>query len=595
MNKLFKHISFLCGTVMLTALTSCSSGSDEQTIDLLPVMTSQEGKWSMIDNEGNIVYDNEFEQTPTMAINGFFSVKENNGYTLYKTGGKNPEAVEGCENLRAVGIMADGLVPIVRPNKRIEIVNKNGVTKFELSPIGNAEIDACHECFSDGRLMISTSESKVGYIDKNGENVIPCIYDSGSPFENGHAIVGMRSKRNPSEERYYLIDTSGNELFEIKQNFSVPVMFYGYIRTNDRERYILIDMDGEEHKLSSKVKFLKEMRDDLIIYGDENGNCGLTNLDGDIIIRAKYETLQFALNGDLIAMKESDSHEMLILNTDGEEKQTVDMDDIHVIPGFGYIGVEGNVCTIIDDNFKETSKEEFYFRSDIRYSGTIQSDYVNYELAADGLVNHILDNGTGVKEGKFGQNTETLLTDEVPTYYTYRKDYRFDIANVNTRVSMKGKLLFTDNMATHDFEGGHFRYIWDANSKVGKILLSMECLKGWNLPGHTALVGSMKNKGFTVVKEGMIETGTGYKHNYGLCALMKKGNVIAVVVGLEEDAKILLISKNIYPLAEDIAKNAIFSKYITGQDGTVNQVEASVKASAATSDYDALERLAIEK
>ena len=129
---------------------------------------------------------------------------------------------------------------------------------------------------------------------------------------------------------------------------------------------------------------------------------------------------------------------------------------------------------------------------------------------------------------------------------------------------------------------------------MGKILLSMECLKGWNLPGHTALVGSMKNKGFTVVKEGMIETGTGYKHNYGLCALMKKGNVIAVVVGLEEDAKILLISKNIYPLAEDIAKNTIFGKYITGQDGTVNQVEASAKASAATSDYDALERLAIE-
>ena len=58
MNRLFNYVGIICCTATLLCLTSCSTpGSEEETIDLLPVQTSQEGRWSMIDNKGNIVDD----------------------------------------------------------------------------------------------------------------------------------------------------------------------------------------------------------------------------------------------------------------------------------------------------------------------------------------------------------------------------------------------------------------------------------------------------------------------------------------------------------------------------------------------------------
>lgn len=596
MNRLFNYVGIICCTATLLCLTSCSTpGSEEETIDLLPVQTSQEGRWSMIDNKGNIVYDSEFDETPTMAINGYFSVKENNGYTLYKIGGKTPEAVKGCENLNAVGIMTDGLVPVVRPEKRIEIVNKSGETEFELSPVDNVEIFECKESFSDGLLCVMTAEGKYGFVNKKGKYVIPCIYDAASSFENGYAIVGKKENDSDLMMSCYVIDTSGDQILELGSHSICPDMFYGYINTTDEDQNILIDMDGDKHKLPSKVRFLREMKGNLIIYSDDNGNYGMVNLDGETIIRAKYCNLHFAFNGDLIAQKTYNSHEIQILDTKGEEKQTVDLDNIYIIDGFGYLGVEGNVYTVINEEFKETSKEEFYNRSAGRYSGTIQSDYVNREHIADTFVNSILNDGTGIKDAKFGETAESLMSGESPKDYTYKTEIKFKTKDVNMACSMEGKFFLTERMAEYEYNYGSYEYKWNPNSKLGKILLTMECPKGWKMEGHTAVVNAMKKKGFSLVKEGMIVTGYAFKHTYGFCTLMKKGNVIAVLMGLDESSKILLVTSSIFPQAEEFAKEIIFGKYVADQDGNVNQSEAAAMEVEGIKNFDTLQALPVQE
>lgn len=573
-NNLLKCIGILCGTAILLGLTSCSSGGDTETIDLLPVQTNREGRWSMIDSKGNIVYDSEFENMPTMVINGCFSVKENDGYALYRAGGKNPEVVNGCENLNAVGIMEDGLVPIVRQEKRIEIVNKSGETVFELSPIDSVEVFSCENKFNNGLLAVMTTDYKCGFVDKSGKLVIPCIYDSASSFENGYSIVSKRNEEGAGTETYYVIDTSGDVEFKIGQSMSTPVFFCGYVLTSNDDHYNLVDMDGDEHKLPSKLRFLRDMKDDMIIYQDEDGNSGLATLEGEILIRPKYYSLQFAFDGSLIAKKEPESHEVLILDTDGDEKQTLDMDEIHVIAGFGYLGAEGRSFTVIDDEFKEVCKEEFYGRSDSKASGTIQSDYVNREIAADKFVSSILDDGMGVKECKFGQTAESLMAEESPRNYAHASEGFYKSEDICMSFRMQGKYFFTMNMASFSENGGYYKYEWNPSSKLCMLLLTLDCPREWGMPGHMALLNSMKKKGFSIIKEGMMEATYSYTSKYAFATLMKKGNVIAIVMDFDKLSKIQLIPGNIFPQAEEAAKSIIFGKYTAGQDGSVNQAEA---------------------
>lgn len=379
-NKLLKCIGILCCMAILPSMTSCSSveKEPEPVINLLPVQRSMEGPWSMIDNKGNIVYDDMFEKAPTMAINGFFSVYKNKSYTLCKIGDKAPEVVNGCENLKSIGIMRDGLIPIVRYGKRIEIINEAGETQFELSPVDGVEIQECEKIYKNGLLCVMTKEHRYGFVDKKGNYVIPCTYGYAWGFENGYALVGEIKEEDPMYNIWYVIDTSGDKVFDLGESIFRPNMFCGYIKTEEDDHYVLTDMDGDKHELPSSMHELYDIQNDLIIYADESKKKGLANLAGDIFITPQYEDLRFAFNGDLIARKESDSPKTLILDTTGKVKQTLDFEYFFVIHGFSYIGSKNNIHVILDNNFKKVGKDEFFNEYPVDCTGFIRSDYKGY-------------------------------------------------------------------------------------------------------------------------------------------------------------------------------------------------------------------------
>lgn len=95
-------------------LSSCGSSSraDLSNVELIPVTTTKDGKWSMINDKGEIVFDSEFKNQPTASYNGLFTVEEGKGLTVYKIGGDKPEAVSGLENLKDAGFLEDGLMPV---------------------------------------------------------------------------------------------------------------------------------------------------------------------------------------------------------------------------------------------------------------------------------------------------------------------------------------------------------------------------------------------------------------------------------------------------------------------------------------------------
>ncbi len=76
--------------------------------------------------------------------------------------------------------------------------------------------------FCDGRALVhvfsgNSYNFKSGYMDKQGNMVIPAIYDEAHDFSEGYAIVGKRD--SSGKIRYGAIDQAGNVV--------VPIIYYG--------------------------------------------------------------------------------------------------------------------------------------------------------------------------------------------------------------------------------------------------------------------------------------------------------------------------------------------------------------------------------
>jgi hypothetical protein len=57
--------------------------------------------------------------------------------------------------------------------------------------------------------LLKDSNSKYGYIDKNGKTIIEFIFDDAIPFENGLARVKL-------DNTWYYIDASGNPVYKLE-------------------------------------------------------------------------------------------------------------------------------------------------------------------------------------------------------------------------------------------------------------------------------------------------------------------------------------------------------------------------------------------
>lgn len=101
--------------------------------------------------------------------------------------------------------------------------------------------------FADGRALVAKGKEfkdyKYGYIDFNGNEVIPCQYDYAQTFHEGRAVVGMGQEL--SKQKYGYIDTEGKPITPIQYS-SMNSFKNGYalVRLNDRSFYI--DRDGNE-------------------------------------------------------------------------------------------------------------------------------------------------------------------------------------------------------------------------------------------------------------------------------------------------------------------------------------------------------------
>lgn len=481
----------------LMSLTACNGDGDK--VELMPVKTSRNGNWSMLSADGKIKYDAEFKNEPSICYNGIFSVPNDDGtYTLYDAQGESPKEVPGCDSLYQAGSMSEGVIPITRKGKHIELVNKKGETIATLDKCDGQQITRCFPSISSGLLGVEVVGRKCGFVNKKGETVVKPKYQIASSFTDGYAAVGTRDDNG--NEKYQIIDTEGKTVVSVKDKYTpVTAMLKGYMVLEDPEtkRYCMMDKEGNITKLPDKVEEYVYFNGKYMIFKCDN-QYGAVDTKGEIVIRAKYYKLKLFEDDSFWAQKDSDSG-FVKLNTKGETIAEIDHTFISdYFPGFGFFGKDGKTWNLIDDNGKTVGNEDFYDVSEkTTCCGMVESDYFDFQAIADEAVEYVTSNKL-----KFGEKPQNVFSDVTPDY-SYAND-EAAMQSESTEGYKYTRSVYARSskpMAQWDTSG----YEWNPASVFDMYSVDIKTEKkdGLTRDEFDTIVKSLESKGFKKIKDGV--------------------------------------------------------------------------------------------
>ena len=567
--KLTKSIftSLALAAACLPAVTSCSGDERDLPFDYIAVQVDKDGSWSFYGPDGEILLKDEFKNRPSDVVDGYFFVQEGKKelYTLYKFDKKKPEAI--AEGFKDLGYMGEGLIPSVRENERISVLDNKGKVKFTLQPVNGKEVTGCAARYNEGLLLIGVDDgddkTKYGYINTEGKVVISPKFSRGSYFKDGLAIVCLSDDTWGEKVEYAIIDKNGETVKKFRTG-TRPVDYEfkdGYLIMRDsNDRFLIVDKKGETMtKLPAKAKIVADWNKKYIVFEDEDGNCGVMDFEGEVIIRPKYSSIQIIGSDRFLASEKNDDEwRSFILDKNGEEELRIDNYKYGVgwYCQFGLVGRDKNTLTFLEDDGKARKHAEFY-RIGGEEPGTIFSDYFNAEAAISEIVNLI--NDKGVDKYIIGGTPADQLSNLNPEDYSYK--YTAELDNLakegvnwelTASASYQGGYLSDYNYNYNDYSR---YYYWNPYTHLARVDLDITCDK-WDATESEALAKALVNKGFT--KES--STGSGNKR---YCALLTKGDLAVIIYSSN-----VVVCQNTSSNRENA--NQIISAYDTNPDDEVD-------------------------
>ena len=483
----------------LAFVTSCggNSSDDESEIDYIPVQVENDGKWGMLAPDGKMLFNDEFKNEPSVVVNGFFSVVENDKISLYQAATK-PVLVPDCDDLVSVGVFAEGLIPVTHPKGRITLVDSKGSVKVTLNPISGKEIVECAQRFNEGMLKIKTEDGLYGFVDKIGKVVIEPKYTRATPFSEDIAIV---EKEANDETVVIAIDKSGKEIFRLKNdiNLNYPSAFHDGLLAakNDDGRCGFINKKGEFNKVNGKVKSIKEYNSKYFVFVSEDYQCGVMDMDGNVLIRAKYGNISI-LSGDRFFAK--DDKEYLILDKNGDKQ--LSMDDYssvyHVNDKFYFIAQDKSNFCLLDNEGKQIGKEEFKsinLSISVSDRGAVYTDFFNPDAITQTVLSQLTNGGYG--KYSIGMPATSL---GVSDYYPYTYEYCYTDSAMYVdgwRYEVNFRVYTDKYIAVRETDSFYnSTVIPNKESKVDRIVISVRAEQECWSDIKEALFSGIQSKGY---------------------------------------------------------------------------------------------------
>ena len=210
-----KNLFLLC---MITFLLSACSHK-EGKVSYLAFKTDIEDRWGLIDLEGKILFEDEFQEEPTAIMNDRFFVKNSNGlYECYTIEAK-PQKI-GKEYV-AIQPFIEDVTPVVEKDQPISFIDKSGKTVFTFDKYENKAVMNITN-FVEGLAVFRTEDGLYGYVNTKGEVVIKPQYISASIFQENIALITDKN------DKKLAINRKGEILFDIH---SIVLKLYYFVTT----------------------------------------------------------------------------------------------------------------------------------------------------------------------------------------------------------------------------------------------------------------------------------------------------------------------------------------------------------------------------
>ncbi|MCH5328728.1 MAG: WG repeat-containing protein, partial [Coprobacter sp.] len=428
-----------------------------------------------------------------------------------------PQLIPGCEDLIATGYHTEGVIPIVRKDERISLVDVNGETKAVLEPINGKEVILSTQFFMNGNLIIMLQNGKWGTVNRKGETIIEPIYNEIQPFSEGICIGIIKEEE---KQTIVALDSKGKELFRLKDNYSYDGFVFRGGRMTIQKGDVLgyIDKKGEFTKLPAKFEKYFGFSDKYYAFCNSDYKWGIVNKENDVIVRAKYEEISY-IDNNMFLVKNGDTYQIINdkadVITEIDEKEVISLSFILQVAGlstpFYLIGGENNSIMFYDKTGKATTKNDFYSVNIDANSNILKSDYFDFTGAVSAFADHITE--TGTKTAALGEPIRKYATGEPADYrYDYSisepvKDFNFH--NASMSIELRSDEVIANREPVYSYEEDYFyiyRYIdrykdiWNTKAKLDKIELTLEGPKPIFEKGKDLLVNILKNKGFNLQK-----------------------------------------------------------------------------------------------
>ncbi len=287
---------------MLPLLLSMSCGKGRPEAEAISERLEQSDGWGLVDSHGRLIADAEFKSMPSAAVNGYFSAADSNGkvsvYRLYD----RQAPVKGLTGLDAAGYMVGGLIPVVKEGK-MYVSDVFGRMRFAIDRIGDKPAVTCRGAYSSGLLGVAADDGLWGAVDREGKTAVAPIYYSDLEFSAKGIALATRSTGN-EKYVYSFIDTRGKELYRFPANmfpssYIIKEGMISYVTSAGRRG--LVDCKGRIITLPPSVREIHDFSSHHVIYADSLGFYGLMTTDGNVRLRARYRSLDFGCEGELIA------------------------------------------------------------------------------------------------------------------------------------------------------------------------------------------------------------------------------------------------------------------------------------------------------
>ncbi|MCM1401985.1 MAG: WG repeat-containing protein [Bacteroides sp.] len=413
----------------MAALSGCSPEGTATTVverdfsELGPMVSAylpaREGdtvpNWGMVRSDGSMLFSDKFPSAPSLPINGYFSVKEGAGVTVYRNG-PAPMSVVGLAGLKQAGAMSESLIPVVRPGHRIELVDGEGVTKMELTSIGGIEIVACAPYFVDGLLAVKSQDGLWGAMNLSGEMILEPVYDEAPMFSEGLASV-VRTETvagdsiNPERRviRRQLVNNHGKTVFRFPDGIKPESLFKGgrMVIAGQSGELSMLSANGTVRSLPKKVKEVVDFNSDYIVWRGTNG-YGVFDMEGNELVAPELKQIELADSGRLLVA--GFDGRFAIADSAGRARvRFTGFDDLRSLrhPAYGVVspfklmgdGFAGKV--IMDSRGHRLGVgplADLSLAATLAGSEEISSDYFNAQAAAHSLLSRITPRGWGRAE-----------------------------------------------------------------------------------------------------------------------------------------------------------------------------------------------------